>query len=91
MFGAARVGNWRTNNLGLLGHYTEGREPFAPIGEQEVVNPSDMIAIGESSGLTFMRALLYDFPRLCLRHQTKVNVLLCDGHVESLKVNLLFE
>jgi prepilin-type processing-associated H-X9-DG protein/prepilin-type N-terminal cleavage/methylation domain-containing protein len=91
MFGAAKVGTWRTNELGLLGNHRGDQDALGPVREAEVVNPADMIAVGESSGMTFMRNLRYDFPRRCLRHGNKVNVVFCDGHVESLKLQSVFE
>jgi prepilin-type processing-associated H-X9-DG protein/prepilin-type N-terminal cleavage/methylation domain-containing protein len=91
MFGAAKAGTWSTNELGLLGNHRGHANPPDAVREAEVVNPADMVAIGESSGFVFMRALLYDFPRRCLRHGNKVSVLFCDGHVESLNQQSLFE
>lgn len=85
-FGVA-AGN-PTNALGLLGRFMSAPELFAPIGETEVVSPSDMIALGESSkGRVF-------FTRrtgLSSRHQGKVNVAFCDGHVESPTLHSVFE
>jgi len=89
-FGLLKVGN-RTNNFGLLGHYTQNPETLSPIGESEVVVPAEMMAVGESDNFAFMRSLNYDFRNGLLRHQGKANVLLCDGHVESPKLQFLFK
>jgi prepilin-type processing-associated H-X9-DG protein len=69
-----------TNALGLMGHFESFSNLFTPILESEVVQPSDMIAIGESGsgGIFFSRG-----PTRPPRHQGKVNVTFCDGHVES--------
>jgi prepilin-type processing-associated H-X9-DG protein len=104
VFGDTRIGNY-TNALGLLGYYTsnshnDGVDFEAPIGESEVVSPSDMMAIGESifGESWFMRRALKSLDEsvqfgngmASLRHQGKINVLFCDGHVESLTLNFLF-
>ena len=93
-FGFGRLGNVVTNSLGLFGHAAANNvnvETITPVGEAEVVNPADMMAIGESCLFVFRRCLLVDFPGRCLPHQSTVNALFCDGHVESPKVRLLFE
>ena len=86
-FGVLSVGNM-TNALGLLSH--------TPIAESEVPSPSDMIAIGDSftGGTFFMREPVNNLLRYgntLSRHQGKANVLFCDGHVESPKLQLLFD
>jgi prepilin-type processing-associated H-X9-DG protein len=50
-----------------------------------------MIAIGESDDLLFVRSQEYDFYKMPLRHQNKLNILLCDGHVESSPAPSLFD
>jgi prepilin-type processing-associated H-X9-DG protein/prepilin-type N-terminal cleavage/methylation domain-containing protein len=92
-FGVLPVGNL-TNAFGLLGHYSITSNTLAVLGsiaESEVIAPSDMMAIGESDGLIFMRSEQYDFPKMLLRHQNKANVVFCDGHVESPTLQFLFE
>lgn len=93
-FGVLPIGN-RTNALGLLGRFVSSSELFAPIGESEVVNPSEMMAIGDSlrGGVFFMRSDLKDvgMAGFASRHQGKVNVVFCDGHVESPTLNSVFE
>lgn len=89
-FGSLGIGNV-TNNLGLLGHYSESSESLTPIREAEVVNSAGMIAVGESDVVTFMRASKYDLVGGSARHQGKITVLFCDGHVEGLKPTILFE
>ncbi len=80
--------------LGLGGSYN-GRQPLIPVKELEVASPSDMMAIGDSvvGGLDFMRQKLnYLEPRgASSRHQGKLNVVFCDGHVESPTLKFLFE
>ena len=88
-FGSLSIGNV-TNNLGLLGHYSESSQSLTPIREAEVANSAGMIAIGEADVVTFMRALNYDLVSGLPRHQGKLNVLFCDGHVEGLKPTSLF-
>lgn len=80
---------YNTNALGLLAHGQPAREP-------EVVNPSDMLAIGDSfdNSLTLMRCPSKELPGFTdrlTRHQGKANVVLCDGHVESPTVQFLFD
>jgi prepilin-type N-terminal cleavage/methylation domain-containing protein/prepilin-type processing-associated H-X9-DG protein len=87
-FGVLRVGN-NTNNFGLLGHATD--QTVTPIRESEVVSPVEMMAIGESDGMTFMRSVNYDFSDGLSRHHGKANVLFCDSHVESPKLTFLFD
>ena len=96
-----------TNSLGLGGHYfwTESRVPAPPVSESEVVNPSEMIAIGDNfyggngviqdGGFNMGRVnYLQNDPestkRSYARHQSKVNVIFCDGHVESPALQFLF-
>ena len=89
-FGLLSVGNL-TNNLGLSGHLIEDSSSLKPVQESEVVAPVEMMAIGESDSLDFMRSLNFDFYHGFLRHQNKANVLFCDGHVESPTLKFLFE
>jgi prepilin-type processing-associated H-X9-DG protein/prepilin-type N-terminal cleavage/methylation domain-containing protein len=80
-------------NIALgLGHSSNE----VPVGESEVVNPSDMMAIGDSfdGSIEFSRGNLYYLEKIGLassRHQRKANVLFCDGHVESPTLISLFE
>jgi prepilin-type processing-associated H-X9-DG protein len=67
-----------------------------PVGESEVVNPSDMMAIGDSfsGSIEFSRGNLYYLEKIGMassRHQRKANVLFCDGHVDSPTLIYLFE
>ena len=91
-----------TNALGLYGHVVpgatiiRGHPGFAPVEESEVAVPADMMAIGDSivGGIRFDR---YDMltptrtGRAMARHQGRVNVLFCDGHVESPTLEHVFE
>jgi len=79
-----------TNQLGLHGLWVSGAG-MVPVAESKVVVPSDMIAIGESDHMDFMRSESYDFKHLFLRHQNQSNVAFCDGHVESPTLQFLFE
>jgi len=91
-----------TNALGLYGHLVlgatlfPGMHGFAPVQESEVTVPADMMAIGDSilGGIRFDR---YDMltptriGRAMARHQGRINVLFCDGHVESPTLKYVFE
>lgn len=90
------VGNSRTNALGLYGHYSRSSGTIVPIGESEVIVPSDMMAFGDSfdGDIGLMRVNAGDLIRYgntLTRHQGKANVLFCDGHVESPKLQFLFD
>jgi prepilin-type processing-associated H-X9-DG protein/prepilin-type N-terminal cleavage/methylation domain-containing protein len=84
-----------TNGLGLLGHYIQSSDTYSPIGESEVANPSDMMAIGDSfvGGIVFKRNedKMVTQTNEMTRHQGKANVVFCDGHVESPTLQFLFE
>jgi len=88
-FGVLKLGNL-TNGLGLV------RTPVTPVKESDVVNPSEMMAVGDSLKPPggFSR---FDLERARLqrndlhRHAGRANVLFCDEHVESPKVEFLFE
>ena len=97
-----------TNNLGMVnffglaGHYWDGPNgdvPLAPIAESEVVDPSDMMAIGDTFGYGLEFSPWNDFAAADQkyqwhaesRHQGRLNVLFCDGHVESPTLQFLFE
>jgi prepilin-type processing-associated H-X9-DG protein/prepilin-type N-terminal cleavage/methylation domain-containing protein len=93
-----------TNVLGL-GVHSLGFGSYSPVKESEVVNPSEMIAMGDGlmggGGIirdgvgNLMRT--YGIPdfgstsRAFARHQGKANVVFCDGHVESPTLKFLFE
>lgn len=92
---------WNAQALGLLGYGQS--DPRTPVRESEVVNPSDMMAIGDSFdnstelmrySLEYFRCPSKDLPGFTdrlTRHQGKANVVLCDGHVESPTVSFLFD
>ena len=102
VFGAALVSS-HTNALGLHGSFVAGatlipgHPGFAPVKESEVAAPADMMAIGDSivGGLIFMRLDPGSLKRYgsaaTARHQGSVNVLFCDGHVESPTLRLVFQ
>ena len=65
-------------------------------GESEVISPSDMMAISDSfsGGIDMRRNTLADLNRYgntVTRQQDKANVVFCDGHVESVALEFLFE
>ena len=102
-----------SNSLGLGGHYgfthviQAGQPPVVrpPVKEPEVLNPSEMVAIGDvfhgngteifSGQDLFWRHNSYigfrDATPAKARHLSKANVVFCDGHVESLTLKVLFE
>jgi prepilin-type processing-associated H-X9-DG protein/prepilin-type N-terminal cleavage/methylation domain-containing protein len=64
-----------------------------PIRDSQVVNPADMMAIGDVflQRLSLTRNPAYGFARLAYqRHQGRGNVVFCDGHVESPTLQFLF-
>jgi len=77
------------DNFGLGG----GPSTHTPVKDSQVVNPADMIAIGEVfvSRIAFTRATVYGVALFAYqRHQGKANVVFCDGHVESPTLQFLF-
>lgn len=94
-----------TNSLGLGGHSSR-LNSNSPVNESEVVSPSEMIAVGDGFagdngiirdgvGIMSRGYGATDFrgstARSLARHQGKVNVVFCDGHVESPTLQFLFE
>jgi prepilin-type processing-associated H-X9-DG protein/prepilin-type N-terminal cleavage/methylation domain-containing protein len=84
---ATGLGGRTTSNYGLLA---------PPVGESEVVTPSEMIAIGDGfdGNPVIQRASWRDaqkYSNTSSRHQGKANVVFCDGHVESPTLQFLFE
>jgi prepilin-type N-terminal cleavage/methylation domain-containing protein/prepilin-type processing-associated H-X9-DG protein len=79
--------------LGFEGFYN-GRLPLIPVKESEVASPSDMMAVGDSvaGGIDFMRLDLnyLEHRGASARHHGKLNVVFCDGHVESPTLKSLF-
>jgi prepilin-type processing-associated H-X9-DG protein/prepilin-type N-terminal cleavage/methylation domain-containing protein len=65
-----------------------------PVKESEVLNPAEMMAIGEvfQSRLDFTRDTDWasEFSAF-QRHQGKANLVFCDGHVESPTLKFLFQ
>ena len=91
-----------TNALGLYGHpvsgdtFLPGYPGFAPVQESEVAVPADMMAIGDSlfGGIRFDHWDMLTPTRIgrsMARHQGRINVLFCDGHVESSTLKYVFE
>jgi len=90
-----------TNKFGLEGHYRPAPGfastwSFIPIAENEVVAPSEMMAVGdcfEANALLMRRPIeiFAEFGNILERHQGKANVVFCDAHVDSPKLQFLFE
>jgi prepilin-type N-terminal cleavage/methylation domain-containing protein/prepilin-type processing-associated H-X9-DG protein len=97
-----------TNSLGLGGQYvwSAARYPAPPVAESAVVNPSEMMAIGD--GFKGGPGVIEDgdnwlwrsagvtgyagsTAHASARHQGKAEVVFCDGHVESPTLRFLFE
>jgi len=91
---------WYDYNTGVM------HDPAPPIRESEVASPSEMMAMGDGfrggnsiiqDGLSFLwrtygvQDYLGSTKRAYARHQGKANVVFCDGHVESPKLQFLFE
>jgi prepilin-type processing-associated H-X9-DG protein len=90
------LGHSPTNTLGLSGDYAPELSSFAPVPESQVVSPSQMMAIGDSfNGGLFLVRLPLDWldrnGRATGRHQGRVNVVFCDGHVESPGLKFVFD
>ena len=75
---------------------------FAPVNESELAAPADMMAIGDSilGDIRFLRPNLGSFEQYrrdqyrraaLARHQGRINVMFCDGHVESPTTRFVFE
>jgi len=97
--------NALTNQLGLNGPFISPQEHFEPLRESKVVSPSQMMAIGDTfggavyfnrdapSGFVILwngRLNTENLNYILARHQGSLNVVFCDGHVESPKVGFLF-
>jgi prepilin-type processing-associated H-X9-DG protein len=85
--------------------YSDASEQVTPIRESEVADPADMMAIGDSFDFStngefveylFSREVFFVFRNnkaisLSSRHGGHVNVLFCDGHIESPTLQFLFQ
>jgi prepilin-type N-terminal cleavage/methylation domain len=85
-----------TDHFGLQGQFDNKLRVWKPLNESQVIVPSDMMAIGDCSdgSVQFAREKLDQAPyrgNFLTRHRGKVNVLFCDGHVESPTLKLVFE
>jgi prepilin-type processing-associated H-X9-DG protein/prepilin-type N-terminal cleavage/methylation domain-containing protein len=94
-YGSIWPGN-ATDGFGLQGHFDPGARVWRPIREAEVIVPSDMMAIGDcfNGSVEFTRQDLAKVEKngnILTRHQGKANVVFCDGHVDSPKLNFLVE
>jgi prepilin-type N-terminal cleavage/methylation domain-containing protein/prepilin-type processing-associated H-X9-DG protein len=97
-------GTFDTNSLGIGSQYAWRRPNHPPVPESEVVNPSEMMALGDGfsghdrvilGGSGLWRT--YDLPEgvkddsnAMARHNGKANIVFCDGHVESPTLQYLF-
>ena len=90
-------GNWIRAGLGPSVIATGNHRP---VRDSDVRAPADLYAIGDSrvtvwangwiiGPWTYPPALLYE-PIMKMPHSTLFNIVLADGHVESLKTNVLF-
>jgi prepilin-type processing-associated H-X9-DG protein len=74
--------------------FYKGHLPLIAVKESEVTSPSDMMTVGDSvvGGIDFMRQDLNYLKQhgASARHQGKLNVVFCDGHVESPTLQFLF-
>ena len=79
--------------LGLYGYYHMRPYGITPIKDSDVVVPSEMMAVGDSiiGGVDFMRTTNLAHSKTAFsRHQGRLNVVFCDGHVESPTLQFLF-
>ena len=106
-YGFCNKTDTNSSGLGGHYVWNGSRLPAPAVGVSEVVSPSDMMALGDSfygghgviidgSRWAFQRTDgLTDFQgstvRSYARHQGKANVVFCDGHVESPRLQFLFE
>jgi prepilin-type processing-associated H-X9-DG protein/prepilin-type N-terminal cleavage/methylation domain-containing protein len=98
------LGGHRTFGRGRTGTSISLAEP--PVRESEVANPADMMAIGDGfcggndkiaddtellGRAIFSGVDTASTKRSYARHQGTANVVFCDGHVESAKLQFLFD
>jgi prepilin-type processing-associated H-X9-DG protein/prepilin-type N-terminal cleavage/methylation domain-containing protein len=85
-----------TNALGLCGKFISRSQGYVPIPESEVVAPSHLRANGDSlnGGGFFMRRTDLNYLETAgfgsSRHKGRVNIVFCDGHVESPPLKYIF-
>jgi prepilin-type processing-associated H-X9-DG protein/prepilin-type N-terminal cleavage/methylation domain-containing protein len=105
VFGVASGVGITNNALGLRGNLAQaggifpgsyGNKAFELVKESEVAVPSDMMAMGDSivGDIRFLRldlAYLDKYGRATARHQGRINVVFCDGHVESPTLKFLYD
>jgi prepilin-type processing-associated H-X9-DG protein/prepilin-type N-terminal cleavage/methylation domain-containing protein len=94
-FGVLPIGN--DVHFGLRFQYDSSSHLISPIGESQIANPSDMMAMGDgfTGGVYLGRPSslndLLRYGNTLTRHQGHANVVFCDGHVESPTLQFLFE
>jgi prepilin-type N-terminal cleavage/methylation domain-containing protein/prepilin-type processing-associated H-X9-DG protein len=84
------------NKFGLQGHFVAEKDLYAPIAESEVAAPSEMMAIAdcfEGNGIFMRKAIsaFEDLGNIRTRHGGKMNVVFCDGHIETPRIGFVFE
>jgi prepilin-type processing-associated H-X9-DG protein len=84
-----------TNSFGLdkvRNVRPEQRTGTPNVVESGVAVPADMMAIGDSlDGRLHFQRWYREWGQGKTRHQATINVVFCDGHVESAKLNTVFE
>lgn len=103
--GDGLIGPNKVGNLGLGGAGALGESEQRPVRENEVLVPAAMAAIGDAVvgwGQTLQDGLSKigrsadavgtpeSYSRIRKRHGGKLNLVFCDGHVESIKIQQLF-
>jgi prepilin-type processing-associated H-X9-DG protein len=79
----------QTESLGIGGQFINHSYADPPTRESDVVQPDDMMTIGDapSPGTLFVHEKdlphIAEYGNVYDRHQGKLNVLFCDGHIES--------
>ena len=94
--GDALVDNLTKSALGLSGQFILSSMSYEPVPEAQVVCPGEMMAIGDSfsGGVSFIRQRHLQMLEMVgfafERHQGRVNVAFCDGHVDSPTLGFVF-
>lgn len=104
--GMATLSDTNSFGLGRQTAWHQDGPAMPPVPESEIVNPSEMMAIGDgfigqNNLLLGGQSRIWRTPRLPVnlkpnskdssRHDGKLNVVFCDGHVESPTLSFLFE
>jgi len=103
-YNAYGLDGWLAGSLGLGGSYDDQSQSFAPVVESQVAAPSRMLAMGDGisgwdrayqdSSILARSSRTQDgsgsTERVMKRHDGRLNVLFCDGHVKSVTLRFLF-